>query len=150
MMAPDEEVRATRIAKTLVYCAVMKLLRTALLAIAVLALLVPSTGLAGQLPLPLEKKVVPGTSTVAYMGQTFRYTTQVSLLVKFDPVTETSFKMSVVIYPGTPLPSGPSGSSFTTVTIYWMNFGTGVYDGTVPSPEPWTGTFTTEGGFVDR
>ncbi len=128
----------------------MKLLRTALLAVAVLALLVPTVGLGDQMPLPLEKKITAGTSTVVYLGQTIRFTTPVALVVKFDAENTVRFRMSVAVYPGTPLPSGPSGASQNKVTIFWTNFGTEVYDGAVPAPDPWTGSFNTEGGFVDR
>lgn len=129
---------------------VVKLLRTTLIVLAVLALLLPSLGLGGEMPIPLEKKIVPGTTTIAYAGQTFRFTTSVSLLLKCDPESPTRFKMTVQLYPGTPLTNGPQTFATETINIYWSEYGTDVYSGGVPVTEPWTGWLNTEGGFVDR
>lgn len=128
----------------------MKLLRTTLIALAVLALLVPSLGLGGEMPVPLEKKIVPGTTSITYAGQTFRFTTSVSILLKCDPESPTRFKMTVQLYPGTPMPNGPMTFATETLTIYWNEYGTDVYNGTIPCTEPWVGYLNTEGGFVDR
>jgi hypothetical protein len=120
------------------------------MALAVLALLVPSFGFAGGLPQPLEKKVLAGTSTVVYAGQTLRFTTPVNLILRCEPESETRFKITVGVYPGTPLPNGPETVAAQNLNIYWSNFGTDVYNGGVPVMEPWTGWLNTEGGFVDR
>lgn len=128
----------------------MKLLRTALVALSLLALLVPSVGLGDEMPIPIEKKITAGTTTFNYAGQTFRFTTPVALLVKFDPESPTRIKMSVSLYPGTPLPNGPAAYAADVVNIHWANYGTDVYNGGVPMSEPWTGWLNTEGGFVDR
>jgi hypothetical protein len=128
----------------------MKLLRTALMALAVLALLVPTYGLGDEMALPLEKKIPAGTTTLSYLGQSLRITTPVPLLVKCDAVSSTRFRMTVSLYPGTPLPNGPTTYAAETLTIHWSNFGTDVYNGSVPTGEPWTSWLNTEGGFVDR
>jgi hypothetical protein len=128
----------------------MKLLRTVVAALALVALLVPTIGLGDERPIPLEKKISAGTSTITYMGQTLRFTTAVPLLVKCDAESAQRFKMTVTLYPGTPLPNGPNTYASETLNIYWSNFGTDVYDGTIPVVEPWTGWLNTEGGFVDR
>ncbi|HEX5131404.1 MAG TPA: hypothetical protein VFX92_02835 [Candidatus Krumholzibacteria bacterium] len=128
----------------------MKLLRTLFMALALLALLAPTLSFGDQLPLPLEKKLTAGTSTLNYWGQTFRFTSPVALLVRCEPETTTRFKMSVVIYPGTPQTNAPSSNTLQDLMIYWENFNTDVYTGGVPVIDPWTGSFTTEGGFVDR
>ena len=119
------------------------------MSLAVLALLVPSIGLGDQLPAPLEKKINPGISSVSYMGQTIRFVTPAALLVKCDPEDTTHFRMSVSLYPGTPVPNSV-GSNAENLNIYWTNYSTEVYNGGVPMGEPWTGSFNTEGGFVDR
>lgn len=128
----------------------VKLLRTTLLALAVLALVVPSIGFGGEMPVPLEKKVLAGTTTINYAGQTLRFTSSVTLLVKCEPESPTRFKMTVVLYPGTPPPPGVQTFVAETIHIYWSNVGTDVYSGGVPVAEPWTGWLNTEGGFVDR
>jgi len=128
----------------------MKLLRVALVALTLLALLIPTTGFGDEMLVPLEKKVTAGTTLVNYAGQTFRFSTPVALLVKCDPLSPTRFKMTVSLYPGTPPPHAVSGSTIDELQIFWTNFNTDVYTGGVPSSEPWTGTLNTEGGFVDR
>ena len=120
------------------------------MALAILALILPSLGLAGELPAPLEKKVLAGTSTITYAGQTLRFTTPVALIVRCDPETAIRIKITVGIYPGTPLPNGAASFAAETLNIYWSNVGTDVYNGIVPVIEPWTGWLNTEGGFVDR
>jgi hypothetical protein len=125
----------------------MKLLRTIFVALALLAFMIPTFAGAGEMPLPLEKKITAGTSTLNYAGQTLRITTPVALLVKCDPETPTRFKMTVVIYPGTPF---PKGTNVDIVEIFWTNYSTTVYNGDVPVIEPFTGWLNTEGGFVDR
>ncbi len=127
----------------------MKLLRTVLAALALIALLVPTVGLGDQLPVPLEKKITAGTTNVTYLGQTLRFTTSVPLLVKCDAESSTRFKMTVTLYPGTPLPNGPNTYAAENLYIYWSNFGTDVYNGGIPSGELTT-WLNTEGGFVDR
>lgn len=119
------------------------------MALAVLALLVPSVGFGDQLPAPLEKKINAGSSTIQYMGQTIRFTTPVALLVKCDPESTVRFRMVVAIYPGTPYPGGQGTNAVEPLNIYWSNIGTDVYDGNVPTGELTT-WLNTEGGFVDR
>ncbi len=127
----------------------MKHIRTIIAALALLALLVPSVGLGDQLPLPLEKKITSGTTTISYMGQTLRFTSPVALLVKCDPETTSRFKLTVSIYPGTP--QVPNSTATTeNLNIFWSNYGTEVYNGGLPQFEPWSGWLNTEGGFVDR
>lgn len=101
------------------------------------------------LPLPLEKKVVVGESTVEYAGQVLRFTTTVPLLVRLDPVSTTRIQFKVKVHPGFPVPTGPAGTAENSLTIYWVNFGTGIYEGGAPSGVL-EGVLNTEGGFVDR
>jgi hypothetical protein len=128
----------------------MKLLRIALMALVLVALLVPTIGLGDGMLLPLERKISAGTTTVTYGGQTLRFTTPVALLLKIDPESETRYRLTVSIYPGTPPPPSPTMTSESTLNIYWTDFDTEVYDGDVPIADPWTGCLNTEGGFVER
>lgn len=128
----------------------MKLLRSAFVALTLLALLIPATGFGDEMLVPLEKKVVAGTTLVNYAGQTLRFSTPVALLVKCDPISPTQFRLTVSLYPGTPSPHGVSGNAVDQLQIFWTNFNTDVYSGGIPSSEPWIGTLNTEGGFVDR
>jgi hypothetical protein len=129
----------------------MKLLRRIVLAVfLVLIPVLPALSFGDELLAPLEKKVPAGTSTISYGGQTLRFTTSVALLVKCDPELTNKIRVTVSLYPGTPLPKGPGTAAIETLSIYWVNFGTDVYDGGIPDVEPWVGTLNTEGGFVDR
>lgn len=128
----------------------MKLLRIALTALVLLALLVPTAGLGDELLLPLERKVQPGTTTIAYGGQTLRFTTPVALLLKIEAVSATRYRLTVSLYPGTSPPPTPTLTAESTLNIYWTNVGTDVYNGDVPVGDPWTGVLNTEGGFVER
>jgi hypothetical protein len=102
-----------------------------------------------DLPLPIEKRLSVGESTIAYGGQTLRFTTSVPLIVQLDAPSATIIHFRVKVQPGTPLPSGPAGSADNTVKIYWVNFSTDVYEGGAPSGTI-EGDLNTEGGFVDR
>ncbi len=102
-----------------------------------------------SLPLPLEKKVPAGESTIQYAGQTLRFTSSVPLYVRLEPVTETRIRFRVKVYPGHPIPTGPVGTAENSLEIYWVNIGNDIYDGGISS-ETIEGTLDTEGGFVDR
>ncbi len=102
-----------------------------------------------SLPIPLEKKVTIGQSTIYYAGQTIEITTTVPLLVRLEPVTMTRIQYRIRVQPGYPLPSGPEGSAGNNLLIRWVNFGEDIYEGGVPSGVI-EGILDTEGGFVDR
>ena len=104
-----------------------------------------------SLPLPLEKKVPAGETVIVYAGQTLRFTTSVPLFVRLEPIppSSTLIQYHVRVYPGHPVPSGPVGTAENSLQIYWVNFGTDVYEGGAPS-ETLEGILNTEGGFVDR
>lgn len=122
------------------------ILALALVALVVLAPVAPS---ADQLPLPLEKKVVAGTTTIEYAGQHIRFTTPVPLLVRLEPVTSTRIRLRFHAYPGTP--TSAYASPATTLQVYWEDFGNEIYAGSVPpETDPWDGLMLTEGGFIDR
>lgn len=102
-----------------------------------------------SLPLPVEKKVPAGETIIVYAGQTLRFTTSVPLYIRLEPLSATQIQYRVRVYPGHPIPSGPVGTSENSLEIYWVNVGTGVYEGGEPSGII-EGVLDTEGGFVDR
>lgn len=126
----------------------MRLLRRLVLALVLLIPFLPATSMGDQLLVPLDKKVPAGTTTIEYGGQNLRFTTPAALLVKCEQQVDLKIKVTVSLYPGTSYTT--DGTAAQMMTIYWVNFGTDVYDGGVPIATPWVGTFDTEGGFVDR
>jgi len=129
----------------------MKALPRILVAGIVLAvLLLPMVLVADQLPAPLEKKIAPGITTIAYAGQNLRFTTDVSLVISFDALSATRIKLTVKLY-GTSS-SGPSAASGgSDLNIYWENFSTDVYTGPAPSTtQPWEGVLNSESGFTEK
>ena len=130
--------------------AVKRLLpRIGILALSLVMLLGAVAAFGDSLPLPLEKKVPPGETVIEYAGQTIRFTSSTPLSLKLEPISLTQISFKVKIYPGTPLPSGPSGSAENNLHIYWVNVGTDIYDGAAPLGTI-EGILNTEGGFVDR
>lgn len=102
-----------------------------------------------SLPLPIEKKVSVGESTVLYAGQTLRFTTTVPLLLRLEPMSLTQIQFRIRVHPGYAVPSGPVGSSENSLKVHWVNIGTDIYEGGIPSGVI-EGVLNTEGGFVDR
>lgn len=123
--------------------------RIGLIALGLVFLFGAVSAFGDSLPLPLEKKLPAGESTIQYAGQSFRFTSSVPLWVRLEPVSETRIQYRVKVYPGHPIPSGPVGTAENALEIYWVNVGTDIYDGGVPSGTI-EGTLDTEGGFVDR
>jgi hypothetical protein len=115
--------------------------------IALAILLMPLAILADQLPLPLEKKVPAGVTTVDYMGQTLKFTTAVPLVVKFEALSDYQIRLTVRTYSGTS--GGAQGSSAGSMNIFWEDWSNDVYDGPPPS-EPWEGILNTESGFTEK
>lgn len=127
----------------------MKALQRIVVASVVLAvLLAPLALLADQLPAPLEKKITPGVTTIAYAGQNLRFTTDVALVIRFDAMSATQIKLTVKAY-GSTSPSAASGT--TDLNIYWENFNTDIYTGPAPpSSQPWEGVLNSESGFTEK
>ena len=115
------------------------------------AVLLPLAALADQLPAPLEKKITPGITNIQYAGQDLRFTTSVSLIIRFDAVSATKIRLTVKTY-GSSGTGGPSAASSTSeLSIFWENFSTDVYVGTAPSTsESWEGVLNTESGFTEK
>ena len=123
--------------------------RISIIALALVALLGVFSAFGQSLPLPLEKKVPAGTTTIEYAGQILRFTSSTPLYLRLEPVSLTKIQYRVRVYPGVPVPTGPVGTSENNLNIFWVNTGTDIYEGGAPS-ETLEGTLNTEGGFVDR
>jgi len=123
--------------------------RIGVLALGLILVFTAASANGDSLPLPLEKKVAVGETIITYAGQTLRFNTSVPLLVRLEPLSVTQIQYKVKVHPGFAIPSGPAGSSENNLTIFWVNIGTGVYDGGAPSGTL-EGVLNTEGGFVDR
>jgi hypothetical protein len=123
--------------------------RIGVLALGLILLFAAASANGDSLPLPLEKKLLAGESTVQYAGQTLRFTSSVPLLVRLEPLSLTQIQYRVRVHPGFPIPSGPVGSAENNLVIFWVNIGTDIYEGGAPSGVI-EGVLNTEGGFVDR
>lgn len=119
------------------------------LALGLLLLLGAVSAFGDSLPMPVEKKIPAGETVIQYAGQSIRFTTTVPLFVRLEPLSQTRIHFKVRVYPGQPMPSGPAGSAENNLEIYWLNFGTDIYEGGAPS-DIIEGILNTEGGFVDR
>jgi hypothetical protein len=115
-----------------------------------LALLLCAVSAFGQgMQVPMEKKLPAGESSVEYSGQTFRFNSSVPLFVRFDSLSPVTVQYKVRVQTGYAIPSAPAGTTENTLAIYWVNVGTDLYNGGLPSG--WIeGILNTEGGFVDR
>jgi len=123
--------------------------RIGILALSLVVLLGAVSAFGDALPLPIEKKIQPGESVVEYAGQTIRFNTSTTLLIRLEPVSLTQIAYKIKVHPGFPIPNGPVGSSENTLNVYWVNVGTDIYDGGAPAGTI-EGILNTEGGFVDR
>lgn len=127
----------------------MKVLARLLVAGVVLAaLLTPLTILADQLPLPLQKKINPGVTTISYAGQDLRFTTAVPLVVRLEPLSTTRIKLTVSAY-GAPAGGGHAAAP-ADLNIYWENWDSDVYTGPPPTSDDWEGVLNTESGFTEK
>jgi len=120
----------------------MKLLSRVLVLVLGLAVLSVHVPVSRAEELPLEKTAQGGgTTTLEYAGQTFRVNATVAVKLRFEMLSPTLIKISMV---------SDDGSSSGKCSIYWVEFQKYIFLGTVPISPPWEGTLNTEGGFVDR
>jgi len=115
--------------------------------IALAILVMPLAILADQLPLPLEKKVPAGVTSVTYMNQTLRFTTAVPLVIKFEALSDNQIRLTVRTYNASS--GGAQGSSSSSMNIHWEDWNNDVYEGPPPT-EPWEGILYTESGFTEK
>lgn len=109
-------------------------------------LLLPVMAASDQLPAPLEKTILPGTTTISYAGQNLRFTTEVHLRVKLLAISPTQTAISVRVHGGIPVNPAPGDDA---VEIYWSNFDEDLYSGPPPTEE-WGGVLNSESGFTEK
>ncbi|HET6348547.1 MAG TPA: hypothetical protein VFH88_05625 [Candidatus Krumholzibacteria bacterium] len=118
----------------------MKTLPRVLLLICGLAVVSALAPVSRAEELPLEK-TSSGSTLLTYAGQTFKVNSSAAVRIRFETVSATAIKISLV---------SDNGSTGGRVTIYWSNFDKYIYIGQIPLLDPWTSTLNTEGGFIDR
>ena len=112
----------------------------------VVALVSPGFLMAQQLPMPMQKIIYPGVTTVEYASETLVFTTSVALVAKFQFVSPNEIEVTVRTHS-----SGRAGTSApgNMLRIYWQEEDLWLYDGEPPEDE-WTGILQTEGGFTEK
>lgn len=125
----------------------MRVVTGAILALMlVVALVSPGLLTAQQLPMPMQKIIYPGATTVEYAGETLVFTTSVALLAKFQFISATEIEVTVSTHTGGRAAASAPGN---ILRIYWQNEDEYIYDGEPPEEE-WTGILLTEGGFTEK
>jgi hypothetical protein len=124
----------------------MKVVTGTIFALMLVVALVSPGLMAQQLPMPLQKVIYPGVTTVEYASETLVFTTSVALFAKFQCVSENEIEVTVR--------SHSSGRAVTNapgnmLRIYWQEEDRLIYDGEPPEDE-WTGILQTEGGFTEK
>ena len=118
----------------------MKLLFRVLLLVTGLAVLSLHAPMSRAEEMPLEKTAA-GATTLTYAGQTFRVNATAAVKIRFEMLTPTTMRITMV---------SEDGVSPGKLSLYWVDFQKSIYLGTIPISPPWEGTLNTEGGFVDR
>lgn len=129
----------------------MKRLTAAITVCLVLScMLIPAVLVADQLPVPMEKSVFPGVTTIQYAGQTLVFTTSSMLKVTFRANTANEIEVSVKTATARSTnPYSTTGEVTDQLVINWKNFNEDIYNGQPPS-QPWTGVLNTEGGWTEK
>jgi hypothetical protein len=112
----------------------------------VVALVSPGFLMAQQLPMPLQKTIYPGVTTVEYAGETLVFTTSVPLLAKFQFISANEIEVSVRTHSSGRAVTNAPGN---LLRIYWQDEDRIIYEGEPPEEE-WTGILLTEGGFTEK
>ncbi|UCG50654.1 MAG: hypothetical protein JSW58_10630 [Candidatus Latescibacterota bacterium] len=114
----------------------------------VLAVVLASPGalMAQQLPLPMQKAIPQGITTVEYAQQTLVFTTSVPLIANFQFISENEIEVRVRTRS-----SGQQGGNApgNILRIWWEEGDEFIYDGEPPEEE-WSGILLTEGGFTEK
>ena len=122
----------------------------ALIALIIMGLLVMPSAVGAQgLPIPIEKAVLPGVSTIQYAGQTFVFTTSVGLKVRFHAISAGEFEMEVRSLQGHGSGHPNASSPTDEIVIDWKEFNQRLLDGDA-SKLPWDGLLNTEGGWTEK
>ena len=111
----------------------------------VVALVSPGL-MAQQLPMPLQKIIYPGATTVEYAGETLVFTTSVALVANFHFISVNEIEVIVRTHSGGRATTNAPGNM---LRIYWQDEDRFIYDGEPPEDE-WTGILLTEGGFTEK
>ena len=109
-------------------------------------LIFPALAVSDQLPTPLDKTVLPGTTTIHYAGLNLRFTTDVPLRVKLMPLSTTEVGITVRTHGSVPV-NPVSGND--SVEIFWEDFNESIYDGP-PMIGEWGGIINSESGFTEK
>jgi hypothetical protein len=106
---------------------------------------------ADELPLPLEKDILPGVTYVTYAGQNFRFETTVVIHVSLIPRDFNLIELRFKSARSTSNPSIPAMgvSPNAQISINWENWNSVVYSGS-PPPNEWQGLLHTESGFTEK
>jgi hypothetical protein len=119
---------------------------TVLALMLVVALVSPGFLMAQQLPMPMQKIIYPGATTVEYASETLVFTTSVPLLAKFHFISANEIEVSVRTHAGGRAGTNAPGNM---LRIYWQDEDRIIYEGEPPEEE-WTGILLTEGGFTEK
>jgi hypothetical protein len=121
---------------------------TFLALLVVTALVLPGVAGAEQLPIPKDTVIYPGVTSINYAGQTFEFTTTVTLYARFAATISGEIQITVKTAPSH-RHGGAAAPSVAQLRIYWLEGDEVLYEGEPPSEE-WTGVVLTEGGFTEK
>jgi len=130
--------------------AMKSLPRLLLVSLAALLVLLPLAASADQIEYhrPAEHSLQPGTHTIAYGGELLRFTTSVTLSVRFENPAPNRIKLIVRTRGTGGSGYGPEG---TNLEIHWEDWDVTVYDGEAPpTSSGWEGILHTESGFTEK
>ncbi|MDH3215660.1 MAG: hypothetical protein OEN01_05105 [Candidatus Krumholzibacteria bacterium] len=120
-----------------------------LIALTIIAfLIVPSTVISQQLPVPVEKSVFPGVTTIQYAGHTLVFTTSVALKVKLRPVDSTKIILAFKAYSRDQLQGPATAAGPGQTVVFWENTGEEIYNDAAPGE--WNEIPLTEGGWTEK
>jgi hypothetical protein len=117
--------------------------------IIVIALALPGLSAAQQLPMPMQKSILPGVTHVDYAGQTFVFTTAVKLTAKFEAAFPNEIRITIKTAPSHRSGGSLAPSGTPVLRIYWLEGDEVVFEGDPPE-DPWSDIILTEGGFTEK
>jgi hypothetical protein len=118
----------------------------AVLLVTVLAL--PGLSVAEQIPMPVQKVILPGVTTVNYAAQTFVFTSAIKLTAKFEAAFPNEIRITIKTAPSHRSAAlAPGGQAL--LRIYWLDGDEVLFEGDPPE-DPWSDIILTEGGFTEK